>query len=173
MPGSSRAAVTLLLGVLSPILMGAAGQRDDFAARLLAAQNRVRAAVGVPPLQWDSQLALSARNWAQYLARTGKFEHSPDEPGAAPEGENLWAGTAGAYGPEAMVALWVSESRNYKPGVFPNNSRTGDIEDVGHYTQVIWARTKAVGCDLEHGRSEDVLVCRYKQAGNVFGQIPA
>lgn len=173
MPGSRRrAAVILSLTLLSPVLMGALGQRNDFDARLLAAQNRVRAGLGEPPLQWDPELALSARSWAQYLARTGKFEHSPDTPGAVAQGENLWAGTRGAYGPEAMVALWVSESRNYKPGVFPNNSRTGDVEDVGHYTQVIWARTRSVGCDLEQGQSEDVLVCRYRQAGNVIGETP-
>ena len=173
MSRSFRRAVQLFfLTAATPLLIGALGQRDDFQGRLLAAQNRARSAVSVPPLRWDPELAQSARGWADYLARTGKFQHSPDDPNAPPEGENLWAGTSGAYGPEAMIDLWASERRNFKPGVFPDNSRTGDVEDVGHYTQLIWARTNAVGCALAQGRTEDILVCRYKQAGNVVGQNP-
>lgn len=172
MPGSIRRSAHMLLLVLSPILLGAEGLRDNFDDRLLAAQNRARYAVGEPPLKWDQELARSAQSWAKYLAQSGKFEHSKDKPGTPAEGENLWAGTTGAYGAESMVGLWTSEKRNYMPGIFPNVSRTGDVEDVGHYTQIIWARSTAVGCDLERGRSEDILVCRYKQAGNVIGQNP-
>jgi hypothetical protein len=78
----------------------------------------------------------------------------------------------GYYQPEAMVGLWVSEKSDFKPGVFPNNSRAGDVEKVGHYTQLIWAQTRQVGCALERGREEDFLVCRYSAAGNVMGERP-
>jgi len=71
-----------------------------------------------------------------------------------------------------MVGLWVAEKRDFKPGVFPANSRTGDVEAVGHYTQLVWRRSSAVGCALAHGRAEDFLVCRYSTAGNVVGQLP-
>ena len=71
-----------------------------------------------------------------------------------------------------MVGLWTAEKRDYKPGVFPNNSRSGDVEDVGHYTQLIWSNTGAVGCALARGQDEDFLVCRYSQAGNVLGERP-
>jgi hypothetical protein len=153
-------------------MMGALGPRQNFDQRLLAAHNRERSAIGVPALEWSPALAGDARLWARELAATGKFEHSPDEPGSVPQGENLWAGTVGYYQPEAMVALWVSEKRDYKPGVFPNNSRAGDVEKVGHYTQLIWAQTRQVGCALERGRDEDFLVCRYSAAGNVIGERP-
>lgn len=174
MPGLRpfRVCAVISLATLSPLMMGALGPEQNFENRVLAAHNRERSAVGVQPLQWSPQLAAEARLWAQYLARTGKFEHSPDDP-RDPEGENLWAGTIGYYQPEAMVGLWVREKRDFKPGVFPNNSRSGDIESVGHYTQLIWAKTDEVGCALESGRSEDFLVCRYKQPGNVIGERPA
>lgn len=168
-----RLAAALALVCASPMLQGGLGPRQNFEERLLAAHNRERDAMGVPQLQWDPVLARSAREWARYLARTGRFEHSPDTPWwSEPEGENLWGGTVGYYQPEAMVGLWVAEKRDYKVGVFPNNSRSGDVENVGHYTQLIWGRTGAVGCALEKGAEEDILVCRYTQAGNVLGERP-
>ncbi|MCA1653824.1 MAG: CAP domain-containing protein [Sphingomonadales bacterium] len=139
---------------------------------MLAAHNRERWEQGVPALQWSEQLARSARRWANHLSATGSFYHSDDEPGVAPQGENLWAGTRGYYSPESMVGLWAAEKGVFRPGVFPMNSRTGDVEAVGHYTQLMWRRSTAVGCALAHGRDEDFLVCRYATAGNVIGQLP-
>jgi hypothetical protein len=162
--------IALLL--CSPLLIGGTATRADFNQRLLAAHNAERAAIGVPPLQWNPQLAADARIWADELAATGRFEHSPDEPGQEPQGENLWAGTPRAFSPEAMVHLWVSEKRDYRPGVFPNISRSGDIEQVGHYTQLIWRASRQVGCATAVGRDEEFLVCRYSSAGNVYGERP-
>ena len=168
-----RALSAAALLCASPMLIGGLGPRQNFEERLLAAHNRERNTMGVEPLKWDPVLARTARDWARYLARTGKFEHSPDSPWyAEQEGENLWAGSVGYYQPESMVGLWVAEKREFKAGVFPNNSRSGDVEDVGHYTQLIWSRTGAVGCALEKGRDEDFLVCRYTSAGNVPGERP-
>jgi hypothetical protein len=154
-------------------MISGVGPQQNFEERLLAAHNRERDAMGVEALRWDPALARSARDWARYLARSGKFEHSPDSPWYSdPEGENLWAGSVGYYQPEAMVGLWTAEKRDFKTGVFPNNSRDGNVESVSHYTQLIWSRTGAVGCALEPNGKEDVLVCRYSQAGNVLGQRP-
>ena len=164
-------AVALLLS--SPLLMGGTTWRADFNQRLLGAQNVQRAAVGVPPLHWNEQLASDAKGWANELAATGRFEHSPDEPGKEPEGENLWAGTPRAYSPEAMIGLWAVEKKDYRPGVFPSNSKSGDVENVGHYTQMIWRETREVGCATAMGRNEEFLVCRYSTAGNVYGERPA
>lgn len=170
--GVCKRAIVLALAIAAPTLIGAAPSSPSFAERLLIAQNAERAQVGVPALRWDRRLEQDARVWADHLGRTGQFAHSPDAPGAEPQGENLWAGTKGYYGPEAMVGLWRAEKRDFKPGVFPNNSRSGDVEKVGHYTQLIWARTHSVGCAIARSASEDVLVCRYSEAGNVIGERP-
>jgi hypothetical protein len=169
----NRSILAAALLLCSPLLIGGTAVRADFNQRLLAAHNIERAALGVPPLQWNDRLAADARGWANALAATGRFEHSPDEPGQAPEGENLWAGTPRAFSPEAMVHLWASEKRDYQPGIFPNNSRSGDVENVGHYTQLIWRRSQQVGCATAVGVREEVLVCRYSAAGNVYGERPA
>jgi hypothetical protein len=168
-----RRVMTAALLAASPLLMGGTVWRADFNQRLLITQNMERAAIGVPPLQWNEQLASDARAWANELAVTGRFEHSADEPGKVPEGENLWAGTPRAYSPEAMVGLWTAEKKDYRAGVFPSNSRSGDVENVGHYTQLIWRETRQVGCATAVGRDEEFLVCRYSTAGNVYGERPA
>lgn len=168
---NSKLSLALLL--CSPLLIGGTVERADFNSRLLAAHNAERARIGVPALGWDEALAADARVWADDLAASGRFEHSPDEPGKPVEGENLWAGTPRAFSPEAMVGLWAAEKGDYRPGTFPNNSRSGDVEKVGHYTQLIWRNSRRVGCAVATGRSEEFLVCRYSEAGNVMGQRPA
>lgn len=168
MPGRLTLISTLMA---SPWLLGAANVTGSFDARILAAHNRERAALGVPPLRWDPALAASATGWAQHLAATGRFEHAADNE-KKPEGENLWAGTKGYYSAEAMVDGWVREKRYYKPGRFPENSTTGKVADVGHYTQLMWRDTGRVGCAVATGVEEDVLVCRYSDAGNYIGEKP-
>lgn len=167
MPASLR---LLLLGLAAPCLIGSIGPRTNLEERFLAAHNRERATVGVPRLEWDEELAAGAREWADHLSRTARFEHSPDDPGKAHQGENLWGGTPGAFLPESMVQLWIDEKQHFKPGVFPAISRTQRVEDVSHYTQLIWRRTARVGCALSHLGREEVLVCRYSSAGNVVGE---
>jgi hypothetical protein len=168
--GWSGAAIGLLV-VASPLLIGSTDVATNFTARILAAHNRERAVLDLTPLGWNEDLARSAKAWADHLAATGKFEHAP-EPRHDPQGENLWAGSKGYYSVEAMVDGWVREKRFYTDGVFPANSVTGRVADVGHYTQVIWRRTEQVGCALATGVREDVLVCRYSQAGNYIGERP-
>jgi len=169
---AKKISLSLAMLLCSPLLQGGTIARADFNARLLAAHNNERGRLGVPALEWDNSLAADARVWADELAATGRFEHSPDEPGKPLQGENLWAGTPRAFSPEAMVGLWRAEKSDYRPGIFPNNSRSGDVEKVGHYTQLIWRESRRVGCATAVGRYEEFLVCRYSEAGNVTGQRP-
>jgi hypothetical protein len=167
-----RAGACVVLVIAAPALSGATANTSNFFDRVVAAHNRERDAAGAPPLVWDEKLAAGARSWATHLAKTGEFAHSPDEPGAEPIGENIWGGTATRYSPEAMVSLWVAEKRFFKPGTFPDNSTTGDVRDVGHYTQLVWRSSRAVGCGVSRGEREDILVCRYAAAGNMIGERP-
>jgi hypothetical protein len=164
-------AASALVAAVAPLLMGFLDQSSDFQDRVLAQHNLERAEVGVPPLRWNASLAVSAQRWADHLAETGRFEHAPENP-RAPQGENLWAGTRGYFSPEAMVNAWIREKRYFKPGVFPDNSTTGDVEAVGHFTQLAWRDTGQVGCAKATSRREDILVCRYAQAGNYIGEQP-
>ena len=162
---------SVMLAACAPLLMGFLDQSSHLQQRVLDAHNLEREEVGVPALRWNPALAVSAQQWADHLARTGRFEHAPENP-RAPQGENLWAGTKGYFSPEAMVSAWVREKRYFKPGTFPDNSTTGNVEDVGHFTQVAWRDTREVGCAEAASGREDILVCRYAQAGNYIGEQP-
>ncbi|HYZ47364.1 MAG TPA: CAP domain-containing protein [Sphingomonas sp.] len=166
-----RILLAAAIAASAPLTTGAIDRTANFDQRLLAAHNRERAQLGVPALAWDDELARGAKAWADALAATGQFEHSAADP-SDPEtpGENLWAGSRGAWAPEEMVGYWIAEKRDYVPGSIPAVSRSGDFEKVGHYTQVIWRNTRKVGCALAHGAKEDILVCRYSQGGNVIGE---
>jgi len=141
--------------------------------RLLASHNAERFAAGIPSLQWDDQLAASAAQWGTHLAALNDLEHSPSDPNDPdPEGENLFLGTRGYYAPEQMVGMWIDEKKDFKPGVFPANSRTGRFKDIGHYTQLMWRSTDRVGCAITRNQDYDFLVCRYLEGGNVIGERP-
>lgn len=167
-----RLAAAAALALAAPLLVGGTGRLTSLDERLLAAHNRERSAAGIPALAWDKALAAEAAAWGGALAASGEFEHAPDRGGEDPQGENLWAGTRGAYAPEEMVDGWIEEKRYFRAGRFPDNSVTGDFADVGHYTQLMWRDSDRVGCALAEGAEEEVLVCRYRTAGNVVGERP-
>lgn len=152
-----------LYGPVNPVMPPA------IAARALAAHNRERGKYGEAPLVWDEALARGALDWAQELARTGKFDHAP----AARRkraGENLFMGTAGAFSIDAMIGQFIAEREDFQPGTFPYVTRDGNWHNVAHYTQIVWRGTRRVGCAIARARRDDVLVCRYWPAGNIFGQ---
>ena len=143
---------------------------DPTETRVLAAHNAERSDVGVPALVWSDELELEARDWARTLIDTGRFAHDPRPHG---HGENLWTGWGGrSFTPEEMVGDWIEERADYRPGVFPDVSRTGDWTAVGHYTQIIWRGTTHVGCAIETRDDQSILACRYAPPGNIDGRMP-
>lgn len=165
---NATAVAACLLAGLAPLLLGATTTSAAFESTILMVHNRERASMGIAPLQWNPALAQSAQAWADHLAETGLFKHAPELP-LNPQGENLWAGTKGFYPTERRADAWIREKRFFKSGTFPENSTTGNVEDVGHYTQVMWRETHEVGCAQATGVREDILVCRYSNAGNYIG----
>ena len=148
-----------------PRLEGATGR---LAERLLAAHNRERALVGAPPLQWDANLAAHAASYGPALASFRHLVHSPREsrPG---ERENLAMASHASMTPEQLVGLWLDEKRLLQAGLFPAVSRSGQWEDVAHYTQMVWPTTTRVGC-ATFAADWDYLICRYSPPGNIDGK---
>jgi len=141
---------------------------SDFSLRILSTRNAERAKFGLKPLVWNDKLAADALAYAKVLAASGEFAHSSAGV-RGNQGENLWVGTEGAFAIEEMTDHLLEERRNYRPGIFPAVSSTGRWEEVGHYTQIVWPKTREVGCALAQGQGQDWLVCRYFPAGNVVG----
>ena len=164
--------LALLLAGATPLLTGGVGSRDDFAARILAAHNRERTALGVPRLVWSETLSGEAAAWAEHLSTVGHLAHAPEPPDERESyGENLWAGTSRGYAIEQMFDFWAAERARFRPGRFPDNG-AGGIAAIGHYTQLIWRRTSEVGCAIADNGRREYLVCRYREPGNVLGERP-
>jgi Cysteine-rich secretory protein family len=138
---------------------------------MLDAHNRARSAYGSMPLLWNDTLASDALTYARKLAAERRFAHDPQRGVRVRQGENLWMGTRGAFSYAAMAASWIDERKDFRPGRFPDVSRTGNWSVVGHYTQIVWPGTTSVGCGVASNSTDDYLVCRYAPAGNVLGVV--
>jgi len=140
-----------------------------FISSILQQHNILRADMQLSYLIWSDDLASDARAWASHLAEMDKGVH--DESIRGREGENIWWGTSGAFTYAQMVGFWGDEKKGFVYGVFPDCKKSRGAV-VGHYTQIIWKNTTAVGCALASNGKTDYLVCRYSPAGNVVGQKP-
>ena len=98
-----------LLAATMPVAMATGAESADFAVRILARHNAERAVVGMVALKWDEKLAQGAAVWARHLANTRTFEHSPDDPRADPQGENLWF-LPDEVGSDLPVTMWYFEN---------------------------------------------------------------
>lgn len=135
---------------------GASGEADA----LLAAHNRVRAKHCARPLAWSPALAATAQEWANALRDSGcKFEHSQTA-----YGENLAAGTR--LTGENAVELWYAESEKY------SYKKQGFSPATGHFTQVVWAGTRNLGCGFSDCQGMRLWVCHYDPPGNVLSLFP-
>ncbi|KAH9287174.1 GLIPR1-like protein 1 [Echinococcus granulosus] len=113
---------------------------------------------------------------ADYWASRCRFEH-PDwsqYPHYHGLGQNIAA--VGGFKPAFTEAVcgWRHEEKYYS---YFNNSCT---HICGHYTQMVWANTKWIGCAMRRcdGMRADwnnpqyFTVCQYKTAGNYHGEWP-
>lgn len=165
---SLRLAAMALLMAASPAHPQAYRDTAGEAGEILAAHNLARTEVGVAPLVWSERLARDAQGWGEYLAANGLYEHaSPLQRHG--QGENLWRGPRGYWDARTKIGFFVEEKRLFVPGNFPDVSLSGRWNDVAHYTQVIWPQTREVGCAVVTTPSDEVLVCRYWPAGNIWG----
>lgn len=142
------------------------GMSEEEAAIMLATHNRIRSEAGVSSLQWSSRIARSAQDWADHLGQRCRLAHNPE----TAYGENLFMGSAYHLKPADAAISWEKEKPVYQGGVLTKETWMAS----GHYTQVIWDRTRAMGCGVAvcGGGGQMIVVCNYDPAGNVLGQSP-
>jgi pathogenesis-related protein 1 len=129
---------------------------------MLASHNAVRARLKVPPLTWSDRLADEAQGWANWLLAEKRFVHRP---GSA-YGQNMFEIAGAPASPTRVVYEWDSESLDYD---YASNTCR---KVCGHYTQLIWAATKQVGCAVARDSRREVWVCNYDPPGNWIGKRP-
>ena len=145
------------------IMISPGSFKDSF----LGPHNQARARLGIAPLRWDDTLASYAQSYARQDAaqRQCKLVHS-----GGPYGENLFWGSGRAYGGQDAVGAWVAESSNYN---YASNTCAPNAM-CGHYTQVVWRGSTAVGCAVQAcpDGSSTFIICSYNPPGNYIGQKP-
>jgi pathogenesis-related protein 1 len=140
---------------------------EEEADTLIKKHNEARDQVGVKQhVRWSKDLATYAQEWADHIAEAGKFEHRPE----GTYGENLAAGRAERYGAKEAADTWLKEKEVYDDG-------KRDLEKVGHYTQMVWARTTRIGSGkavIKAGpmKGWTVVVCNYDPPGNLQAEKP-
>jgi len=135
-----------------------------------AAHNAWRDLAGVPRVVWNVDLAQSAQDYADTCPTIHDASRSPDA-GFGYVGENLYWSFPTGSGPQA-VASWASERADYDFGVAIDYT---NYLIFGHYTQIVWAETEAIGCgyaDCTASTGVVSVVCRYGEGGNYIGQTP-
>ncbi len=165
---------------------------------LLNVHNKARSELnaGINDLKWSDSLAHDAQTYADSLAKSGRFEHDPNNnPNDISKrysngiyGENLYASSRSTSLREAAQA-WVDEKQYYTYGKVVDSSVEVDNTCVdavdkygnkilcGHYTQIIWKDTTIVGCakspySTGSFAGGEVVVCKYQTPGNYIGQTP-
>lgn len=132
---------------------------------ITAYHNKVRADVGVGPMKWSAALAAYAQEWADHLAATTcRMAHRTERK----YGENLYQGTAGYYTAVDAAKDWESEKKDYRGGVLTESNR----HPAGHYTQMVWRDTTAVGCGEAICKKTLIVACNYDPPGNYIGRRP-
>lgn len=129
--------------------------------------NKVRAAVGAPPLQWSPALAAVAQRWAEHLARENncELEHTQNNN----YGENLFAGSGPPFTALDAAQGWYSEIKQYKLRAVTGTN----FHSTGHYTQMVWSTTARVGMgQASCPGGGTVIAAEYDPAGNIIGQKP-
>jgi len=154
---------------------------------LLKEHNALRASIGTPELRWSDDLARQATAWVNELKKSGcgmKHSHtaklgenlywaSPLKTGSRGKGKSAWKWHLAQQPVEeaTVVASWATEQPWYSPATNTCDAPPG--KTCGHYTQMVWANTREIGCaKAVCDDNSQVWVCNYAPAGNVIGQRP-
>lgn len=119
--------------------------------------NMLRALHGAPPLSWNTNLEV----YAKMVTNRCVFSHSYGS-----YGENLGLGYPTIMG---AVHDWYYREVNLYDYDWPRFEF-----ETGHFTQLVWASTRRVGCALtdcpDLGR---LIACSYDPPGNYEGRFTA
>nr|P35760.1 RecName: Full=Venom allergen 5; AltName: Full=Allergen Ves m V; AltName: Full=Antigen 5; Short=Ag5; AltName: Full=Cysteine-rich venom protein; Short=CRVP; AltName: Allergen=Ves m 5 [Vespula maculifrons] len=118
-------------------------------------------------LVWSDELAYIAQVWANQC----QYGHDTCRDVAKYQvGQNvaLTGSTAAVYNdPVKLVKMWEDEVKDYNP---KKKFSENNFLKIGHYTQMVWANTKEVGCGsikyIQENWHKHYLVCNYGPSGN-------
>jgi hypothetical protein len=136
---------------------------------------------------WDKELEIIAQNWTNTLVKECKFEHNPIRKFQSGSikvslGENLYiTSTTKKIGNDnignAFIDAnnsWWNEKNDFNVDEF-SSFKVLSNKVIGHFTQMAWAETVAVGCGYARFidykfPSNEIVVCNYIKGGNFIGK---
>lgn len=111
--------------------------------------NKMRCAVGVPPVHWDGNLEAQAQQTENQIRG---FTHSKSYDMKISAGENL------ATGKDVANAAWMWFTEYLQSGGNYQSTANG----IGHYTAMSWKSVKTIGCGIGRNHGKDgVIRCMY------------
>ncbi|XP_074833818.1 peptidase inhibitor 16 [Carettochelys insculpta] len=147
--------------------------KEDDKRLIVELHNNYRSQVSPPAadmlkMSWDPDLAAFAEAYAAKCI----WGHNKER---GRRGENLFAITD-EMDVEVAMEQWYNEYEHYN--LTTSKCTVGEM--CGHYTQVVWANSKHIGCGMQfcktlHGVEDPdlyLLVCNYDPPGNVRGRKP-
>ncbi|ATY63564.1 extracellular SCP domain [Cordyceps militaris] len=155
---ASDVTVTITVAPAIPSQEPSYSKRYVFTSAVLNSTNTYRRQHNASALAWNATLASFASSYLA-AARTDacNFSHS-----GGPFGENIAIGYGNAT---AAVAAWGDERGIYDFG------KPGFEHATGHFTQLVWKGTTAMGCErVLCGVRGWFVACEYWPPGNVQGQ---
>ncbi len=184
LPVPTSSTSTTIMSSTTTTLPTCSGSESATMAGISAAQNGVRANPSPtpnPPLDpfcWSAAAAANAQAWADGC----NYGHNPNL-ASHMYGENIYAAAysgptppPGWNPPIDAVNSWAAEAVDYD---YASNTCSSVC---GHYTQLAWRTTRAVGCGVTQcstnspfGPSFPIwtfVVCDYDPWGNFSGQHP-
>lgn len=141
----------------SPALKVELTTPNVYIQRSLQEHNRLRAKHHSPPLKINYELCKIAQGWANRLAKEEKQYHSKYE-----FGENIYWCTVDKPA-EHPVKRWYDEIEDWD---WEKLAGPG----TGHFTQVIWKRSKELGVAVAFSKDGHLtVVAEYNPPGNFVG----
>jgi hypothetical protein len=167
--GVSSSDKALIVKVHNELRNKMATQTTEFGTKFPLASN-------MRQVYWSEEIAKLAQEHADKKV----FEHSTSTFRKTPTfsyiGENL--ATQSYYGGEAIsnwdraIRSWFSEIKDFNEDV--SSYKTVGGPATGHFTQIVWAESYAIGCGLssypKNGGTTFLFVCQYGPGGNFLSK---
>ena len=164
---------------------------NELEQAILDRHNYYRKIAGIKPLVWNHGIAINAYQWAKKLqSQHCEMKHSSNDFRSNKAGFNYLGENLHLLYSSAPVSIskkniegaadgWYGEIANYQ------YSRKNDFEycpkrntvshgQIGHFTQLMWENSQALGCAAVQCDSNTKLlvVCQYGEGGNYVGEKP-
>ncbi|XP_064624760.1 multiple epidermal growth factor-like domains protein 6 isoform X1 [Lineus longissimus] len=133
----------------------------------LGLQSGQQPAANMIALEWDDRQARTAQGWADQCVGG----HNVDKARQVKPYIFIGQDYAGNYSPEQSVKAWFDEVKDYDY----DKNRCKKNRVCGHYTEVVWAKARFIGCGQNKCSGKNsmaVVYCDYAPGGNVGHEPP-